>query len=127
MACTNLRSRPVVCINQRDIKEKSKQVAMMGKIYQQCSQVRIWLGCDDMKCCLKQSLNGANVTIHEWAEKKDQFGIVRSLAKDGHISDWECFREDDGELVYGTNAAFEASWSGFRTIAKSTWWTRMWT
>ncbi|KAH6862917.1 heterokaryon incompatibility protein-domain-containing protein, partial [Alternaria alternata] len=35
-----------VCINQSDNSEKSQQVALMGQIYRQCAQVRIWLGCD---------------------------------------------------------------------------------
>lgn len=100
---------------------------MMGKIYQQCSQVRIWLGCDEMKCRLEQPLSEAHIMLDDQAEKEDPFAIVRSLAKDEHISDWDCVREDDDGLIYDTNAAFEASWSGFRAIARSTWWTRMWT
>ena len=93
----------------------------MGKIYQQCSQVRIWLGCDETKCGLKQSLSGVDIMLNDRVEEGDPFKIVRSLAKDEHVSDWDCFRKDAGGLIYDTNAAFEASWLGFRTIAKSTW------
>ena len=119
----------VVCINQNDIEEKSKQVAMMGRIYQQCHQVRIWLGCDETTCNLEQPLRKIDSTLDAWAEKQDPFEIVRFLANDEHISDWQCFSDGGSGLhpVYRASAAFEASWAGFRTIAKSTWWTRMWT
>lgn len=33
-----------VCINQQDVDERSAQVALMGKIYSQASQVLVWLG-----------------------------------------------------------------------------------
>lgn len=36
-----------VCINQRDVDERSAQVALMGKIYSQASQVVVWLGPSD--------------------------------------------------------------------------------
>jgi hypothetical protein len=34
-----------ICINQADTEEKSKQVQLMGKVYEQASIVMIWLGC----------------------------------------------------------------------------------
>lgn len=116
-----------MCINQKDIGEKSKQVAMMGRIYQQCSLVRIWLGCDEMECGLEQSLSGVSGVLNHQAENQDPFKIVRSLANDEHIREWDCFQKDGDGLVYQSSHAFETSWSGFCTIAKSTWWTRMWT
>lgn len=36
-----------VCINQRDLDERSAQVALMGRIYSQASQVVVWLGSAD--------------------------------------------------------------------------------
>ncbi|KAH8777798.1 heterokaryon incompatibility protein-domain-containing protein [Diaporthe sp. PMI_573] len=33
-----------VCINQHDLAERSAQVALMGRIYSQASQVVVWLG-----------------------------------------------------------------------------------
>ncbi|KAK7702275.1 hypothetical protein SLS64_009853 [Diaporthe eres] len=33
-----------VCINQQDLDERSAQVALMGRIYSQASQVLVWLG-----------------------------------------------------------------------------------
>jgi hypothetical protein len=33
-----------ICINQKDTKEKEKQVMLMGSIYSNCSKVVVWLG-----------------------------------------------------------------------------------
>ncbi|KAJ3547067.1 hypothetical protein NM208_g1697 [Fusarium decemcellulare] len=33
-----------ICINQRDVRERSSQVAKMGRIYSECYQVVLWLG-----------------------------------------------------------------------------------
>ena len=37
-----------LCINQRDLSERSSQVAMMNRIYRQAHTVVVWLGQDDM-------------------------------------------------------------------------------
>jgi hypothetical protein len=36
-----------ICINQADDQEKSHQVAMMGDVYENASNVLIWLGDED--------------------------------------------------------------------------------
>ncbi|KAL0936931.1 heterokaryon incompatibility protein HET-6-like protein [Colletotrichum truncatum] len=36
----------VVCINQSDMQERSRQVSKMGQIYTRCNQVVLWLGDD---------------------------------------------------------------------------------
>ena len=33
-----------ICINQTDVPERNRQILLMGKIYQQASQVVVWLG-----------------------------------------------------------------------------------
>jgi len=38
-----------LCINQEDVSERSSQVALMGHIYSNASQVLVWLGPDDEK------------------------------------------------------------------------------
>ncbi|KAH8881799.1 hypothetical protein GQ53DRAFT_667154 [Thozetella sp. PMI_491] len=35
-----------ICINQQNLAERSHQVASMGRIYTECSQVTLWLGSD---------------------------------------------------------------------------------
>ncbi|KAH7381210.1 heterokaryon incompatibility protein-domain-containing protein [Phaeosphaeria sp. MPI-PUGE-AT-0046c] len=118
-----------VCINQNDIEEKSKQVAMMGTIYKDCSRVRIWLGCDENGCALQQPLRRVDSMFDDTPEQQDPFEIVRSLANDEHILDWACFQKDEKGLypAYRSNAKFERAWKGFLNIGQSAWWTRMWT
>lgn len=109
--------------------EKSKQVAMMGKIYKECSRVRIWLGCDEAECALQQPLRRVDSMFDDTPADRDLFEIVRSLARDDHFSDWACFQKDEKGLhpTYKASAGFDRAWKGFNDIAQSAWWTRMWT
>ncbi|KAK4499392.1 hypothetical protein PRZ48_009906 [Zasmidium cellare] len=75
------RSTPVwidaICINQRDLDEKAKQVAFMGEIYSKAQRVLIWLGDDDGSTvlarktllrlaseCLRMTNNGREIEAH---------------------------------------------------------------
>jgi hypothetical protein len=62
-----------VCINQNDIEEKSGQVALMGQIYRQCSQFRIWLGCEDAECRLEQLLRRVDSMMDDFSGEQDPF------------------------------------------------------
>lgn len=52
-----------VCINQQDLAERSAQVALMGRIYSQASQVSVWLGIADT------STQTAFEFIHDFASR----------------------------------------------------------
>ena len=43
-ADTRLLWADSICINQKDVDERSQQVALMGTIYMNCTQVLVWLG-----------------------------------------------------------------------------------
>lgn len=118
-----------MCINQNDIEEKSAQVAMMGRIYKECSRVRIWLGCEENECALLRPLRRVDSMFEDAVERQDPFDLVRSLARDEHMLHWKCFRKDEKGLKfrYNANPAFDTAWKGFVNIARSAWWTRMWT
>ncbi|KAI4909651.1 hypothetical protein J4E90_008350 [Alternaria incomplexa] len=110
-----------VCINQLDTTERSHQVALMGKIYSGCAQVRIWLGCDASQCRLG---HGANEDL----KGADPFGIIRLLAIGRHVSEWSCFPPDSPHrVVYTPDADFNMMCEGFLAIYRSPWWTRVWT
>lgn len=57
LACLRVKSTPsrsirvwidAICINQEDDTEKAQQILLMGRIYRQARQVRVWLGpCED--------------------------------------------------------------------------------
>ncbi|CAO2657108.1 Nn.00g032340.m01.CDS01 [Neocucurbitaria sp. VM-36] len=118
-----------VCINQSDNEEKSQQVAMMGDIYRQCAQVRIWLGCKPGECGLGRSMRRVDSVMDEPDQQADPFELIRHLAEDRHIHEWPCFNADgqQGGFVYRESKAFNGMWEEFLTVAQSTWWSRMWT
>ncbi|CAN9305633.1 unnamed protein product [Alternaria alternata] len=120
-----------VCINQSDSSEKSQQVALVGQIYRQCAQVRIWLGCDSFKCGIAQSSLHASNAADDSSGDVDPFKIIRHLADDRHIHEWSCFRtqNDDGHdrVVYKADEKFDTIIEAFIAVIESPWWSRMWT
>lgn len=36
-----------ICINQENLEEKTHQISIMGDIYKRCTEVKMWLGCDE--------------------------------------------------------------------------------
>jgi hypothetical protein len=120
-----------ICINQLDATEKSHQVALMGRIYSECAQVRIWLGCDTMQCRLVRSSSPSSNETDDDLVGVDPFTIIRMLANDQHIHEWPCFQtQDDSEpraVVYKPDDNFSMMWEGFLAVIQSPWWTRMWT
>jgi len=113
-----------VCINQSDIVEKSHQVALMGRIYSECAQVRIWLGCDITRCRLVRLSSPNNNEGNENVEGADPFGIVRMMASGGHIWDWPYFQD---VCIHDGARNFAMAWNAFIAVPRSSWWTRMWT
>lgn len=118
-----------ICINQMDIAEKSHQVALMGQIYQQCSRVQIWLGCNVAECDLFSPIKRVDSMMDEPAKRQNPFDLIRHLAKDRHIHELPCFSTsgEDGRVVFEENKTFDGLWAGFLTVAESKWWSRMWT
>ncbi|RYN18332.1 hypothetical protein AA0113_g9745 [Alternaria arborescens] len=120
-----------VCINQSDNSEKSQQVALMGQIYRQCAQVRIWLGCDSFKCGIAQSSLPTSNAAYDSSGAVDPFEIIRHLADDRHVHEWPCFhtQNDDGRdtVVYKADEKFDTIIEAFIAVIESPWWSRMWT
>ena len=113
-----------ICINQQDVAEKSAQVALMGRIYQQCSRALIWLGCDASEC----NLHGRDDEEDKRRdEQNNPFALTRLFDK--HISEWPCFAasEDGDSLVFEADTVFDGMWKGYVKVNESPWWTRIWT
>lgn len=82
-----------VCINQADIAEKNKQVAMMGEIYRKPAGILIWLGEDT------EGLDGLVESIDrvrellpreffhaaELAEESERFHYETSVSEHAHV------------------------------------------
>ncbi|RYO20565.1 hypothetical protein AA0111_g10058 [Alternaria arborescens] len=120
-----------VCINQSDSAEKSHQVAFMGKIYRDCAQVRIWLGCDSSKCGITQSSFQPSDSADGNSGTVDLFELIRNLANGQHIYEWPCFRTENDcgrdTTVYEVNDKWTEIREAFLAVMESPWWSRMWT
>lgn len=87
-----------ICINQSDLRERARQVAMMGRIFGQASRVVIWLG---------EAHHGRDEKAAE---------IVRSIAKAVDDPDLDELKFHDVD-----------SWKALEEIALRPWFRRAWT
>jgi hypothetical protein len=96
-------------------------VALMGRMYQQCSRALIWLGCDASECNLHCRDEDNR------CEQNDPFELMRLFDK--HIYEWPCFAtsEDEDTLVFEHATAFDGIWERSLKVSDSPWWTRVWT
>ena len=80
-----------VCINQRDIQERSAQVQMMGDIYRSAHQTTIWLGPErDASSLAMETLDdlGSRITV-DWESKTifSQDGAALADPRMDHLLD----------------------------------------
>ena len=118
-ALRHIRSKTAVpvwadalCINQSDVDEKTRQVALMAEIYRRCSKVYIWLGLPEAG-----SLTG------------NPFEFMEHFIRGRHIYDFPGFRRDKstGCWTWKDNEECNSILNDFLCIVKSPWWTRAWT
>lgn len=102
-----------VCINQRNVAERSQQVAMMGDVYSKAAQGVVWLG------------NGDETT-------DAAFDSVNQLSED--MSTEIKTRQDIFETLFDDNGAPRFSelplpscdWNGIIGLFESPWFSRFW-
>lgn len=101
-----------ICINQFDIDEKSRQVALMTKVYRQCLKVYIWLGVPDGR-----SLTGS------------PFEFLDHFAQGKHFYELPGFYLDKltGRLTWELNEDCDNMLNNLLQIVESPWWSRAWT
>jgi hypothetical protein len=135
-----------VCINQRDLKEKSHQVSIMGEIFSRASQVFIWLGdsitkendsltfssgtLEDGKdfnwLCnnFMQALECPGFLDHE-SKTLAAFGIFYLLSIDTHWTNKPVFANIEGR--YRVAKGFLSGWQAALKLIQLPWWSRIWT
>lgn len=98
-----------VCINQKHTKELNQQVAMMGKIYSQATNVLIWLGYAD-------SVKARSVArlVREMNDLYDEHTKRRSLQETLEL------KHDD------KNNANRESWEAMSQMMHRPWFHRVW-
>jgi hypothetical protein len=110
-----------LCIDQSNEDEKSKQVGLMDHIFENASDVLIWLG--DLSNQPVDSLSGGSLTSNE---VKNAFELVSLLSVDLHLGDLRCFQLLNGdrlEVAQGYLTAFDV----LHRLMHWPWWTRIWT
>lgn len=64
-----------VCINQEDIPERGKQVALMTQIYREATSVLMWIGPD--KACTQDAFTGLHKFVQAYDEVLEPEGGIR--------------------------------------------------
>ncbi|KAL5330936.1 hypothetical protein ACEPPN_000462 [Leptodophora sp. 'Broadleaf-Isolate-01'] len=105
-----------ICINQNDEKEKSSQMAIMGKIYENATQTVIWLGEEN--------------DVHFGEESRDCRHVIKNLYR-------LCDETENasGKDKLASRAAMEwlrdpksgVDWGAVRRLLLRPWWRRVWT
>ncbi|KAH7378446.1 heterokaryon incompatibility protein-domain-containing protein [Phaeosphaeria sp. MPI-PUGE-AT-0046c] len=81
-----------LCINQKDIDERTSQVGLMGMIYQFADEVIIWLGEKEVEDELGEWLQGIHsrtVVYNDWSD----YDTSRALV-DRYVHSYEMLRDD---------------------------------
>ncbi|KAI0149059.1 heterokaryon incompatibility protein-domain-containing protein [Pestalotiopsis sp. NC0098] len=103
-----------ICVNQDDLKERSREVARMGEIYTKAQQVIVWLGTDDSETSI------AMETI--------------KILSEGVIMEWHrrTFTTVPGSRAdilrnrRGLSTLTNAQWTALRNLITRPWFTRLW-
>lgn len=131
-----------LCINQKDEREKSLQVGMMGSIYRHAGRVLIWLGpardqsnlafryINDLFPWIQSSSSTLQQLLDLMAYRKmgvDLESVIRRLADEGTLS---ATQEEDGSEVYRSYCELpEATVPeavAFSELLQREGWTRVW-
>ncbi|KAI4240701.1 MAG: hypothetical protein L6R42_011460, partial [Xanthoria sp. 1 TBL-2021] len=107
-----------VCINQRDLVEKARQVSQMAKIYGKAARVLAWLGEDSAS-----TLNVASVL--DLAQKAEDVGLRSPNGENREtILKWVHGDPENVGWMMGVMSAVDDA--GFPSLYRSSWFTRMW-
>ncbi|KAK1826631.1 HET-domain-containing protein [Podospora conica] len=105
-----------VCINQQDLPEKGRQVAMMKDIYTHAQEVRIWLGHLDDNTAVR-ALEAIR-RIHEQCRRETN--DLRDL--DSHL-----YGRSGGGFKYSdAPLPTDCDWEAVRALYSFPWFTRLW-
>lgn len=96
-----------ICINQKDEKEKSEQMAIMGKIYEKASKTVAWLG-EEGDC------GGAVDSLYRLRNELD-----KATRKDGST--------DRGKMRVLRHEKRGIEWEAIERLLSRPWWRRVWT
>ncbi|EKG14521.1 Heterokaryon incompatibility [Macrophomina phaseolina MS6] len=110
-----------ICINQKDVAEKSSQVAMMKDVYSNCRQGILWLG-EDLSA--KKSRAHVQPTSSRFRRAKR---LLEILAQNKHLPDqaWASVRSS-GSSEPPVHPCYLGHLSALKQLADFDWWQRIW-
>lgn len=104
-----------VCINQRDIDERSSQVTLMNEIYGKTHRNLIWLGESDNEISERALSSIANILEEIKIETNDFHDFVTQIYADGY------------NFVFSETAmSAQIDWPAVLDYFSSPWFTRLW-
>lgn len=92
-----------ICINQEDLAERTQQVPLMKRIYEQCSQCIVWLGIDE----------------------QDDYSASQLLNKISQLKSAQ--RSGSRGKPWSRLTTTPHQWASFRKLLDRSWFIRMWT
>ena len=117
-----------VCINQDDVDERGKQVALMGRIYKSCTDVCVWLGplgCEDEPSCLGwQALSTEEFSTDPTSKASGLMHCARNLV--AFASGGDVHVKHLAPNAPGTEGLAEVMAVAMKDLATSVWFTRAW-
>lgn len=118
-----------MCVNQADEEEKTHQVAMMGRIYQQAKEVLVWLG--PVKVAYEGGLvTGADHQQNQAHDAGEAVAMLRDMASGLHFHELPYFQRCASEECFGRLDLPRKSWTraakSLLVMLKVPWFTRTW-
>lgn len=105
-----------ICINQNDNDEKSRQVAMMDKIYSRCTKAVLWLG--EEQGATKEGSTSTTTS-------KLACELLATLGRDKHFDELPCFSFNNGQRLE-ISSEYTDSFQALEHLLNAPWWTRIW-
>lgn len=103
-----------ICINQKDLEERGRQVEQMADIYKTAKKVVVWLGKIDKAALIAIRLFKKIADNVEWEDDSERI-VCRYSAEEDHWANMELpLRFDDTE------------WAAMKSFTNRPWFSRLW-
>ncbi|KAF4960811.1 hypothetical protein FSARC_10363 [Fusarium sarcochroum] len=110
-----------ICINQQDVDEKNQQVPLMGKIFSQAKEVKVWLDPSD-----KDDTELAVERITELVQLAQFYAEKLSLSMHDLQDFDDTWRWGSVKLDDITRLDFNAKWDPLFRLLQNVWFSRVW-
>lgn len=110
-----------ICINQKDDREKERQIALMGEIFQRSTCTYIWLG-------VPETIK----TARSHGTQINPFLLIKHFAENRHLYEMPFFPTSQSFEGSSQAESFpdavqpELIWEAFQDAVHKPWWSRFW-